>query len=449
MAKLSEVFGVSNKEILSYVERPEVDEVFLRALADQKHIVIYGASKQGKSSLMGRHLKDSEKITVHCGTNSDTEVLYRSFLRQIGVEIQTNSETAKKTGATGTLRTKVSAFLPFLKSDVEAEGGASHSREQTITRSSIEVDLGVAQDVGELILKTKSSSKLFVIENFHYLSEDVQKRLAFDLRTFEEMQIRFAILGVWKEKNRLSQFNGDLLGRVLEVPVDPWSDKDFYRVISEGSKHLNISIDTTIQNQIVSTSFGSVGVVQELTKLAVSRHGIQDTQRSLVNLTQESALRSAEQDCLREYQSRHQRSLESIASSFRQRRPSDEYNAFYLNYYIVQAILSAPLSQLLDGIERKWIEDEVKKNHSKKARSIDNNITRALKKISRLQQEKSISPPIFDYDTVDKRLRIIDSTFFFFFKHADINSIKAEIPNPEDTEQDEFTELSGPPTERE
>jgi hypothetical protein len=150
MPRLSEVFGVSNKEILSYVERPEVDEVFLRALKDQKHIVIYGASKQGKSSLMGRHVNDTDKITVHCGTNSDTEVLYRSFLRQIGVEIQTSSETTKKTGITGTLRSKVSAFLPFLSSDVEVEGGAKRATEQSVSRSSIEVDLSIAQDVGEL-----------------------------------------------------------------------------------------------------------------------------------------------------------------------------------------------------------------------------------------------------------------------------------------------------------
>ena len=42
------------------------------------------------------------------------------------------------------------------------------------------------------------------------LTVDVQGQFAFDLRTFEEMGIRFIILGVWRENNRLIQFNGDL-----------------------------------------------------------------------------------------------------------------------------------------------------------------------------------------------------------------------------------------------
>jgi hypothetical protein len=47
------------------------------------------------------------------------------------------------------------------------------------------------------------------------------------LTPFQELGVRFVILGVWREKNRLSQFNGDLLDRVHEVPVEPWLESDF------------------------------------------------------------------------------------------------------------------------------------------------------------------------------------------------------------------------------
>jgi hypothetical protein len=47
MAKLSDVFGVSSKPVLSYVERDEVDSRFREAIASDKQVVVYGSSKQG------------------------------------------------------------------------------------------------------------------------------------------------------------------------------------------------------------------------------------------------------------------------------------------------------------------------------------------------------------------------------------------------------------------
>jgi hypothetical protein len=41
MAKLEEVFGVSAKPILSYVERDEVDTRFSEALKSDKQVIVY------------------------------------------------------------------------------------------------------------------------------------------------------------------------------------------------------------------------------------------------------------------------------------------------------------------------------------------------------------------------------------------------------------------------
>lgn len=58
---VSEVFGVSNKMVQSYLERTEVDGEFIKALETDRHVVVYGSSKQGKTSLLTRHVpqKDS------------------------------------------------------------------------------------------------------------------------------------------------------------------------------------------------------------------------------------------------------------------------------------------------------------------------------------------------------------------------------------------------------
>lgn len=52
MKKVEEVFGVSNEDVLSYVERQHVDDKFSSALEAGHQIIVYGASKQGKTALV-------------------------------------------------------------------------------------------------------------------------------------------------------------------------------------------------------------------------------------------------------------------------------------------------------------------------------------------------------------------------------------------------------------
>ena len=129
--------------------------------------------------------------------------------------------------------------------------------------AAIEVNLALPQDITTL-LRRVGFKKFIILENFHYLSVEAQKTLAFDLRSFQELGIRFVILGVWREKNRLTQFNGDLQDRIIEVPVEPWSTQEFRDVIALGSDKLNISIENGIQESLIESAFDSIGVVQEL-----------------------------------------------------------------------------------------------------------------------------------------------------------------------------------------
>jgi hypothetical protein len=61
---LYDVFGVSAKHVASYYIRPEVDDIFKQAILSDKQIVVYGASKQGKTSLVSRYLNYADNIMV-------------------------------------------------------------------------------------------------------------------------------------------------------------------------------------------------------------------------------------------------------------------------------------------------------------------------------------------------------------------------------------------------
>ncbi len=55
-----------------------------------------------------------------------------------------------------------------------------------------------------------------------------------------------------------------------------------------------------------------------------------------------------------------------------------------------------------------------------------------LHNLAKLQANKNITPPIIDYDRTSKLLQLVDSTFYFFLRHADLERISEEIPNPLD-----------------
>ncbi|MFU2317785.1 hypothetical protein [Rahnella sp. PCH160] len=269
------------------------------------------------------------------------------------------------------------------------------------------------------------------MENFHYLSDEVQGQLAFDLRTFEEMGIRFIILGVWREKNRLIQFNGDLQDRMAEVPVEPWEIADFERIASTGEAALNILISKNIKDKIFSEAHGSVAVVQELLKKSCENAGFKQVCAELGEINDEAVLSKAITDKVAEYASRHIRSLESIAAGSRSRRPSEDAVALYLQYYIVHVLVNRSYEELRDGIERKTLQEYIRAIHTHPDNVRTSDVTGTLTRLPILQTNLKIVPPLLDYDRGTRRLKIVDSTLYFFIDNCDPVEVMEEIPHPD------------------
>ncbi|NUJ41306.1 hypothetical protein HUS19_00300 [Escherichia coli] len=247
------------------------------------------------------------------------------------------------------------------------------------------------------------------------------------VRTF----LRFIILGVWRENNRLIQFNGDLQDRMAEVPVEPWDKVDFSRIATVGEQCLNISISEQIKERIFEEAHGSVAVVQELLKQLCELSGIRMVQQEVVYLSDMAVLQRAIDVKVADYSSRHVRSLESIAAGSRSRRPSEEAVALYLQYYLVQVLLSRTYSELKDGIERKTLQELIKEIHTHPDNVRTSDVTGTLKRLPILQTNQNIVPPLFDYDQGTRRLKIVDSTLYFFIDNCDAEEVMAEIPHPD------------------
>ena len=325
---------------------------------------------------------------------------------------------------------KFKAVLPWVGSG-EVSGEATFGKEQSTKskREVIEFNLALPQDVSELLKKVKSK-KIVILENFHYLNDEVQRTLAFDLRTFQELGVKFVILGVWREKNRLMQFNGDLLDRIIEVPVEPWQRQEFEAVLAKGTDELRITFSSQLTNELIDNGFDSIGVVQELAKWVCHAAGVLDRQEIPREISDLSFLASAKNKKADDYGARHLKALEDIAEGRKTAKATEKSTPLYLPYYTVKAFLTFDFDHIVRGVRREELEAEIKKTHHRQKDVRANDMSNLLHNFAQLQSEKKIVPPIFDYDQAGRTMRVVDSTFYFFLRNSNREDVLASIENP-------------------
>lgn len=200
MLKIEDVFGVSGKEVKSYIERDHVDAKLKDALSTEKQIIVYGASKQGKTALVNKYVSYEEHILISLSPKHTLKDIYQSILRKCNVILRTSytEGTGEKTKVTGKALIQGAVAL-VAKASVSLEAQNETNASVTEQYDEIEFNLDLPDDVAHLIHRT-SNKKIIILENFHYLPEEIQREFAFDLRTFHDLKVRFVILGVWKRQ---------------------------------------------------------------------------------------------------------------------------------------------------------------------------------------------------------------------------------------------------------
>lgn len=421
--RLERVFGAINDRLSTYVPRKEIDECLRRAFMQKRQLIIYGASKQGKTTLLNEHIRQEDRITVQCSPTMDLHDVYKTVIKKLDMSIQhsTSSESDDARGAKFSFKVKLPAI---------AEAGAEFSsskREKGASAREYE-DISSAQDIAEAI-KKHHPSKIIMLENFHYLDERQQRMFAFDLRTFQDIDVRVAILGIWREKNRLIQYNGDLQDRVTELPVEPWEERHLMEIMSAGEKCLNISL-SGVRDQVISESFGNVGMLQELCKECCYDAGVVETATGdAVEITPEN-LRNAVLKITNSYASRFYRALETLADS-RSRKTADGGHGLGIPYFFVRAVLCIDVCDLKNSVSFNGLRDAMKGIHKNGGnRQFDGSLTAFLGRIGAYQKNRGIAPPIFDYDTNSRQLSIINPDFFFFVKHQDHGEFIRNLKRP-------------------
>lgn len=199
------------------------------SLTRASHLVIYGSSKQGKTSLRKHALKQDDYITVHCSNKWQLGELHGAILKMCGYEI-TQSTTR---GISGKVKTIARIKGTIFGAGAEAESLLEGVKNRSKTTAPLELD---SDDVNDIIkaLNEIDFQRYIVLEDFHYLPVETPKDFAVALKAFHEnSEYCFIVIGVWLEENRLTVYNGDLTGRVISINADKWEHAELRGVIED------------------------------------------------------------------------------------------------------------------------------------------------------------------------------------------------------------------------
>ena len=138
MALLEEVFGVSAKPILSYVERADVDNRFKQALTSDKQVIVYGSSKQGKTSLVSKYLPYDNNLLVSLTPKTTILDIYQTILSEAGVRIDSGGVERKGSETSVGVAARVKAMIPLFGGG-EAETKGWDPLESTCRHASLSI----------------------------------------------------------------------------------------------------------------------------------------------------------------------------------------------------------------------------------------------------------------------------------------------------------------------
>jgi len=394
---------------MNYVDRDAVDGAFIESLARDKHIVVFGSSKQGKTSLRKWNLKPDDYVTVTCSNRWQLRDVHSAILKSAGYE--TEVSTTRTAGGEAKIRATLSGKLKSPIAEFGAEVGAEDNTSDTVARTTKAIELD-PEDVNDIIaaLTQAGFERFLVLEDFHYLPEETQQDFAFALKAFHESSaLCFIIVGVWLDENRLIQLNGDLAGRVLAIDADAWASDELRAVVDRGAELLNVEFDSNFVDDLLASCFDSVWIVQECcyrlcdaSQVFHSDHAIQcigaDTDASVI-AKEVVATQSARYN--------------TFLSAF-----ADGFMATSLEMYrwlLLPIILSDPV-ELEHGLLYAEISRMIDKYHP--SRPINaGNLTQALKSTASLQSKLNLKPLVIDYNQSRRRLDVVDRSFLIWLQH--------------------------------
>jgi hypothetical protein len=418
--KIADVFTATGQPSITYVEREQgrYEAQIRSVLDDPGHIcLITGASKTGKTTLYRRILKERETtpIVIRCFSGLQCNEIWLQALEKSGFgrrveEAGTvNSEQSGSGKVGGSLGMKAFSALA---------GETQFGIKRSFTSSDKNEYVRSTPSSSHLISILKEGSKILVLEDFHYLNDEIKRDLFQQIKAFTDESITILVLGTTHHAIDLAYANKDLLGRIVQIDVARWSEVDLRSIVDKGFEYLGISLSINLRRSIAQEAVGLPILVQQFAQQLFIDKNISDVKIghdiSFDKSNLEQALHNV---ALTKYAQLETLYQTFVAGARKQARKYDSYKL------LLACFSSEPITFSLSRheIDERLRRLEIPKEEQPPAASIN----ATLRALQGFQQRREME--LLEWRPKESKLYILEPAFLFFVRWREKKSARLPL----------------------
>lgn len=411
MPRVAEVFVAGGQPRVTYVPRSALElEDKVREYLDTKHKVlsISGPTKTGKTVLVRSVIPRDHAFWISGGQLENSEELWERILEQGGgfteITESDNDTSAEERGREFDASAKVFDF---------GGGAKSVYKEQTQKSTGKARTRNVSPQVAAVSVLMESGKPL-IIDDFHYLPQDVQLRIVRSLKepVFDGLPVIF--LAVPHRAYDTVRVEREMTGRVAQVEIPFWSTEELKEIARKGFQALKLSVPADVIERLAMEAFSSPHLMQDFCGALCRANGIAQTQEEVTPLDApkdwDAFFRSRASGTAKAAFDRlaigPRQRTDRVARTLRNGESCDIYTAVLLAIARTGPLTELKYEEIRGGL-RDILADAAPQAHE---------ITRVLDQMARIAKEEIEGEPVVDWDKEYSTLHISDPFFAYYLR---------------------------------
>ena len=398
---------------LTYVPRSALHlEKRLAAVKDNlcKLVAVTGSTKSGKTVLTTKVFPRDQAIWIDAGSVKVEEDLWSLVVDSIAGYTEVSAEASRSTEGTFSGSVSGHAGVPLVaKVEAEASGAMTHARGRSETRSRALAPRPAA------IAQLRRTRTPLVIDDFHYLSRDVQGAVVRALKPLVFEGIPVVLIAIPHRRYDAVKVEREITGRIETIDVPSWSTEELHQIPQLGFPLLNVKVAPEVALRLAGEAYSSPHLMQEFCRELARENGIEETSKDPlpVGHVNDKLFREVAEGTGRVIYDKLSRGPRQ--RSDRMDRPlkaggtADIYEVVLLGLAKVAPGLAKVEYETLRAAIREILADNIPQAHE---------VTRVLERMAEIAASDEASTPVLDWDTDEQKLHITDPFFAFFLKWA-------------------------------
>lgn len=413
LVELADVFVPGGMPSYTYQDRKSLglEEKLQSALFRlKKFVAVAGPTKCGKTVLVRKMVPPETSLWLEGAHLHDVEDFWNAVLA--GLAVASPSSHTQSKGLDEATETEANAG--FKPAGIGGEIKTKESVKSTAIESrTVALQLSKAQSAVAALLATR---RTVVIDDFHYLSPEVQTGLIRGLKQAVFDGLKVVLILIPHRMHQAASAEMDVDGRTQTIEIPDWRGEELFAIAETGVRQLNVRLQATTIETMVQESFQSPHLMQDFCSALCYENGVLRTHsgalKTLIFVKGRDRFftdhaRNISPDTFRALQRGPERT-NRLERPMKGGGTCDTYEAVLLAIQRLNVMTPVRWSELRRSLQEILVDEP--QQHE---------VTRVLEKMDEIAKARE-GEPVLDYVKAQRELHLVDPFFRYYIKWGNL-----------------------------